>query len=226
MLEQIFGTELKVKILNLFFSQEDNLAISSQEIAKKLALRGVVWRRDLNDLVDLGLLHVVAGAEVAERSEEKTKNTKKKTASKKKEVVKKKKEEISLKINSNFFLFTEIKALLAKSKIISTTKVFKDIEEKYKPKLLILSGKFSANKDALADVLVVGNIPKRGFAKLISDLEKSIGEEINYSIMTEEEFEYRRFVMDIFVYNIINNDNIILLGNIEDLSVEKNTDKD
>jgi len=39
--------------------------------------------------------------------------------------------------------------------------------------------------------------------------------------MTEEEFKYRRYVMDIFLYNIIEGEKLVLVGNIDDLSLLK-----
>ena len=39
--------------------------------------------------------------------------------------------------------------------------------------------------------------------------------------MTEEEFKYRRYVMDIFLYNIINYDPLILFGNLDELNLIK-----
>lgn len=221
MLEKIFGSEIKIKILNLFFSQDDSFVISSQEMAKRLSLKGLVWRRDLTDLINTDLLIAVENKKEKQNFPLEIKNLKIKELGEKKINTQIKKEEFFLKLNDKFFLFSEIKSLLIKSKIISTTKLFKNIEDACKPKLLLLSGKFSANKDSIADLLIVGDIPRKTFIKLILEIEKAIGEEINYSIMTEEEFKYRRFVMDIFIYNIINSDNIILSGNIDDLIMVK-----
>lgn len=223
MLEKIFGSELKVKILNLFFSQDSSFTISYQEIAKKLSLKGLIWRRELNELVELQLLIEIESKQEQQPSVLKTKDlkTKNKENSKKNAKKTKKEEDVSLKLNNKFFLYPEIKSLLIKSKVISTNKLFKSIEEACRPKLLLLTGKFSANKDAVVDLLIVGDIPRRTFSKLISEVEKAIGEEINYSIMTEEEFKYRRFIMDIFIYNVINSDNIVLVGNIDDLVMIK-----
>lgn len=224
MLEKIFSSEIKIKILNLLFSQEKDFSISSEEMAKNLNLKGIVWRRDLNDLIETGLLLLIDEKEDKTIPPSETKDTKKKTLEGKKKTIKVKKE-LVVKLNDKFFLYSEIKNLLAKSRIILTTNLFKNIEDTCKPKLLVLSGKFSANKDSLVDLLLVGDIPKKILSKLILDLEQAIGEEVNYSVMTEEEFSYRRFVMDIFVYNIINNDNIVLIGDVDDLTIVNKSEK-
>lgn len=117
----------------------------------------------------------------------------------------------------------ELKALLAKSKVYLSYKIFKDIETLCRPKLLILSGKFINKKDSLVDLIVVGQINRRNFLRLISELEKTMKEEVNYSIMTEEEFKYRRYVMDIFLYEVINHNPIVLTGSIDDFNLLNKT---
>lgn len=209
MLEKIFGSELKVKIIDLFLSQEELKCLSVLEISRKLGLRGSVWQKELKELSDLSLLIIKEDDLKDSQKEEKAKKLKKNT------------NKGLYALNKDFFLLSEIKALLAKTKILLSYKIFKEMESTCSPKLLILTGKFINKNDSLLDLLIVGNINRRNFLKLISDLEQTMNEEINYSIMTEEEFKYRRYVMDIFLYNIINYDPLILFGNLDELNLIK-----
>ena len=135
-------------------------------------------------------------------------------------------DKIFFNLNSDFFLLPEIKTLLAKTKVLLSHKLFKEMEVLCRPKLLVLTGKFINKNEYLTDLLIVGDINRRNFLRLISELEKTMNEEINYSIMTEDEFKYRRYVMDIFLYEIINNNPIVLLGNIDELNfLKKNEEK-
>lgn len=199
MLERIFGTELKIKIINFLLSQASDHAFTYTEIAKNLNLRGSIWRRELNDLLEIGLLKALV--KEGEESGKKDKS--------------------SFALDSDFFIFPEIKSLFSKSRVLLSKKIFTEIESQCRPQLILLSGKFVNKPKAPIDLLIVGNIPRRIFSKLLVELETAMGEELNYSIMTEEEFKYRRYVMDIFLYNIIEGEKLILSGNIDDLSLLK-----
>ena len=56
MLEKILGSELKIKMIDFFLSQEENKVFSYSDISNSLNLKGSIWRRDLNDLLDINLL--------------------------------------------------------------------------------------------------------------------------------------------------------------------------
>jgi len=203
MLERIFGTELKIRIINFLLSQTPEKAFTYTEIAKNLNLRGSVWRRELDDLLELGLLKALV--KEGEKSGKKDKS--------------------SFALDSDFFIFPEIKSLFSKSKVLLSKKIFTEIETQCRPKLILLSGKFVDKLKSPIDLLVVGNISRRVFSKILTELETAMGEELNYSIMTEDEFKYRRYVMDIFLYNIIEGEKLVLSGNIDDLSLLKKDDK-
>lgn len=219
MLQKILGTELKIKIIYFFISQEETKSFSYLELAQALDLKGVSWRREMNELVESGFLKLVINeeSEALLKIETNKKPDKAEKGSKTKKNTKQESEFFAL--NSDFFLLTEIRALLSKAKIFLSYGIFKEMETVCQPKLLILTGLFINKKDSLADLIIVGNINRRNFLRLISRLEETMAREINYSIMTEEEFKYRRYVMDIFLYEVINNDPIILTGDINDFDI-------
>ena len=199
MLERIFGSELKIKIINFLLRESEGQAFSYAEIAKSLNLRGSIWRRELDDLLELGLIKAVV--KIGDDSTKKDKS--------------------SFSLDPNFFIFPEIRSLFSKSRVLLSKKIFTEIEAQCHPQLILLSGKFVNKLKAPVDLLIVGNISRRIFSKLLVELETAMGQELNYSIMTEEEFKYRRYVMDIFLYNIIEGEKLVLVGNIDDLSLLK-----
>ena len=209
MLERIFGSELKIKIINFLLSQPANQVFSYAEIAKNLNLKGSIWRRELDDLLEIGLIKTLKSES---QKLDKANNDKKND---------KKKDKISFALDTNFFIFPEIQSLFSKSRVLLSKKIFSEIEAQCRPQLILLSGKFVNKINTPVDLLIVGNISRRIFSKLLTELETVMGEELNYSIMTEEEFKYRRYVMDIFLYNIIDGEKLILAGNIDDLSLLK-----
>lgn len=213
MLERIFNSELKIKLINLFLSQAEEKLFSYAEIAKLLSLKGKTWRRDIDDLIETGLFKLTTVSAL----EQEAKGEIKKDQVKNDKTIKT--DKTFLGLNKDFFIFSEIKSLFAKSRVLEAQKIFTDMETACHPQLVLLTGKFINKNDSPIDLLVVGNISRRLFSRFLLELESAMGEEINYSIMTEEEFKYRRYVMDIFLYNIINNDHVVLSGNISDLSI-------
>ena len=60
----------------------------------------------------------------------------------------------------------------------------------------------------------IENIVISGGGRLIKELEKDLGREINFTILKESEFRYREDIMDIFLYNILEGKTLILLDNL------------
>lgn len=69
-----------------------------------------------------------------------------------------------------------------------------------------LSGIFSGQPDLPVDVLLVGRVNLKKLADFLKTAKRLMGQDINYSIMTEKEFVLRRdtfdkFIKDIFDYH-------------------------
>ena len=118
--------------------------------------------------------------------------------------------------NKGFILYPEIKALFIKSQILSSQNFILNLEKNFQAKLVLLTGFFTNYPEAQTDLLMVGQIKKPLFLKLISELEHDLGREINFTIMDESEFRYRQEMMDIFLYNIFEGKKIVLIDKILD----------
>lgn len=65
------------------------------------------------------------------------------------------------------------------------------------------------------DFLIVGNIVLPELALLIREEEKRLNAEINYTVMTEEEFDFRRKKRDPFIVSILSGSRVMLMGDEE-----------
>lgn len=90
-----------------------------------------------------------------------------------------------------------------------------------KIKYAMFSGKFARkikdNPDEV-DLLVVGTavvLPE--LSLLIRDEEKKINTEINYTVMTEDEFNFRKKKRDPFITSILSGSRIMLIGDEESM---------
>lgn len=89
-----------------------------------------------------------------------------------------------------------------------------------KIKLVMFSGKFVHHLERRqdeVDVLIVGTIVLPELAKLIRTEEVLRKTEINYTIMTPEEFSFRKSRRDSFALSTINQSRIMILGSEQEL---------
>lgn len=217
MLTAIFGSELRARLLGLFLLHpEAKYTIS--KLAADSGLTPAALRKELEALVGLGLLRVEEEAE--EKKEEKESLLDKKAISRtgkgraKKVLAPEKPKKKLYAVSSEFILYPELRALLAKAQILSSQKLVAAIDKNFQPKLLVLSGFFTNSPEAQTDILVVGAIKRSVFLKFVTDLEKSLEREINFTIMDEKEFLFRQEIMDIFLYNVLNGKTITLINRL------------
>lgn len=87
-----------------------------------------------------------------------------------------------------------------------------------KIKYAMFSGKFARgiklNPDEI-NLLIVGTVVLPELTLLIRAEEKRLNTEINYTVMSEEEFEFRRKRRDPFILSILSGSRIMLIGDEE-----------
>jgi hypothetical protein len=119
-------------------------------------------------------------------------------------------------VNPNFDFFNELRELILKSAPISKERLVRSVRKLGKIKLILLSGIFTGNDAARADLLVVGdNINQKKFGSLIRDLEAEAGTEINCLVLNVEEFTYRYSMYDRFVRDLLNEKSEILVNKLK-----------
>ncbi len=218
MLNLLFGSEAKIKILSLLLLHPENRYEISQMI-RDLKLTANLARREIDNLVELGLVDALVeeNLSVEENNVENDDGEKKKKAAKKgkKEPVEPEEKKF-FGINKKFILYPEIKALFVKAQILSSQKFISALEKNFQPKLLLLTGFFTNYPEAQTDILIVGSIKRPAFLKLIAELENDLEREINFTILDEKEFKYRQEIMDIFLYNILEGKAVTLIDNLSD----------
>ncbi len=90
-----------------------------------------------------------------------------------------------------------------------------------KPNFVMFSGRFARRKerkrDDDVDILVVGEIVLPELATLIRAEESRRGDEINYTVMSREEFEFRKRRRDPFLLGILAGSRVMIVGDEENL---------
>ena len=195
MLAKLFGSNSRVKILKQFlFNPEERYYI--RQLARDLGLQVNSVSRELENLEKFGLL-------MSENGED-DKGSKAKAGQEKK----------FYRTNPNFPLFEDIKSLVAKAQILYKDDFVKNLQKVGNIKLLILTGIFVNNFLSPIDILIVGKVNKDSLEKVIGDLEKEMGREINFTLLNSVEFKYRREITDVFLYEVLEGKKIIVIDEI------------
>lgn len=87
-------------------------------------------------------------------------------------------------------------------------------------KYAMFSGRFVRRMEKRStdvDFLIVGTIVLPELAVLIRDEEKRLGKEINYTVMTEEEFSFRKKKRDPFILSVLSGSRVMLYGDEESM---------
>jgi DNA-binding transcriptional ArsR family regulator len=90
-----------------------------------------------------------------------------------------------------------------------------------KVSFIMFSGKFVRRKDRKAedgvDILIVGEVVLPELASVIRTEESKRGKEINYTVMSREEFDFRKKRRDPFLLGILAGSRVMIIGDEEDL---------
>lgn len=119
----------------------------------------------------------------------------------------------------DYIFYQELLQLVAKTSGLGGA-IIKERNKLGKIKFTMVSGGFVRRKPRRkdeVDLLVVGNIVLPQLAALIREEEARRDQEINYTVMTKEEFEFRRSRRDPFLLGILAGSRIMIIGNEEDL---------
>lgn len=185
MIDQLFGSKTRVKLLELFYSNP-NRSFYVREITRKIDEQINSVRRELANLLNAGII-------VSETTNNK----------------------LYYEVNQKYEYFSPLreifgggtakKATAGKQK--AATKTVAPQEEALKAlgnvDIALYTGQFTRDDSSGIDFLVVGNVNQNQVNKYVADLEQKEGKEIRYAILTSNEFEYRHKINDRFLSNVI-----------------------
>lgn len=126
-------------------------------------------------------------------------------------------------LNRQYPLFDEVRRIVAKTigavpTIARSLRGVEGIGEAY------LYGSFASNQQDAAsdiDVLVIGSPRGAALAEAVRKLERQLGREINYTVLTRKEFASRRARNDAFLENVWNHQRVPLIAHHEAVQAAK-----
>jgi predicted nucleotidyltransferase len=117
-------------------------------------------------------------------------------------------------LNGEYPLFDEVRNIVAKTigavpLVTQSLKKIEEMDDAY------LYGSFARNQQDAAsdiDVPVIGAPREEVLAEAVRKLERQLGRELNYTVLTRREFDSRRARKDAFLENVWHNKRVSLMG--------------
>lgn len=193
-LEQLFGSKTRTALLPLFLFNPER-EFYVRELTRRLKGRINSVRRELDNLSKIKLLE--------SRQRDKRRY---------------------YKVNKNFILFKELKALVLRAASVPQERLALDVKRVGRIKFACLSG-FFTQSPSRCDFLLVGEVRRHRLEKLIKKLEREQDHEINYTTMSESEFLYRKDLGDRFIKTVLENEHIVLINQISNKATKQQDSK-
>lgn len=122
-------------------------------------------------------------------------------------------------LSKNYLFYFDLLQLASKLVGLGSD-VLKNRVKLGKIKYAMFSGQFAkrTKRDPEAvDFLIVGKVVLPELAILVKNEERRLGSEINYTVMSEEEFDFRKKRHDPFIFSILSGSRVMLIGDEESM---------
>ncbi len=184
MLQEIIDSKIDSEALSFFLSAPQR-SFSVVEISKRLGAPNLKAARSLNKLAAAGILKNFA-----------------------------KKGKKYYLLDSRYKLLPEITKRWSPGGAKYEDELFFAIKRLGKIEAAFLSGIFSGEPELPVDLLLVGKVNLKKLSDFLKSAEKMMGQEINYSIMSVEEFLLRRDTFDKFIKDIFDYPHLRVVDNL------------
>lgn len=183
MIEQLFGSKTRVKLLQLFYGNP-NRSFYVREITRKIDEQINSVRRELSNLLSIG---IITSEENGHR--------------------------LYYEVNQKFDLYAPLAQIFGGVAVAATATTDEETGESAlvpvslkalgHVELALYTGQFTRDERSGVDLLVIGDINQTQIGKYVSELEAKEGKEIRYATMTAKEFAYRRQINDRFLSKVL-----------------------
>ncbi|MDP3964197.1 MAG: winged helix-turn-helix domain-containing protein [bacterium] len=197
MLEQLFGSTTRVKLLRLFFANPER-EYFVRELTRRIDQRINSVRQELKNLEEAGI--------VAQLQRERKKY---------------------YRLRLDFPLFSELRTLMLKAQLLYERDLAKTIASIGQIKYLVLTGQFLGVKDLPTDMLIIGNVNRSKLHRLLKKFQEFFEYDINYTVMSVREFEFRNQLTDRFIFDIMENDKkVVVIDKLTKPKKQKKTENE
>jgi hypothetical protein len=204
MIEQLFGSKTRVKLLQLFYSNP-NRSFYVREITRKIDEQINSVRRELSNLLNIGII-------VSDSNNNR----------------------LYYEVNQKFKFYGPLQQIFSGGVDKSIKKgqtneqeddIVGDLNAVGHIELAVFTGQFTRDESAGVDILIVGEINPNALAKYVSNIEKRENKSIRYAVMDMNEFQYRLDIKDRFASSILKAKKQILIDSHSLLNKSKDNEE-
>lgn len=188
MIDALFGSKTRVKLLHLFLNNPGK-AFYVREITRLIDEQINSVRRELSNMLEVGII-------TSDSADNK----------------------LYYEINQRYDYYVPFRAIFADEHVETTGQKVKSedqwqdaIKELTGVRLAIAAGVLVKGSSTAVDLLVVGDVPIAKLKNAVKQIEKSEGRELNYTVLSYDEFYYRLSVRDKFITEILAGKHAVLL---------------
>lgn len=187
MIDALFGSKTRVKLLHLFLNNPGK-SFYVREITRLIDEQINSVRRELANMLEIGVI-------TSDSADNKLYY----------EVNQRYEHYVALKA-----IFTDgsEKTLAPKGRDTSWQNLFADVPSLH---IAIASGVLVKDSLSSIDLLLVGDVPPLKLKKVIKEVESREGRELNYTVLSYDEFYYRLSIRDKFITGILRGKHIVLV---------------
>lgn len=204
MVEQLFGSKTRVKLLQLFYSNP-NRSFYVREITRKIDEQINSVRRELANLLSIG---IISSDDSGNR--------------------------LYYEVNQQYEYYTPLAAIFGGGVMAAPAAPAADVQATSikslgNVQLAFYTGQFTRDDISGTDLFIVGDVNQTKLAKFISELEQQEGKEIRYTLMSPSEFKYRQQVNDRFLTLVMGSKKQVLIDKKKVLTnkdTETNTEEE
>jgi predicted transcriptional regulator len=178
MIEQLFGSKTRVKLLQLFYSNP-NRSFYVREITRKIDEQINSVRRELGNLLSIGII-----------TSDNTNN------------------KLYYEVNQKYEYYRPLQEIFGggvKATIKATAdsdEPAHDLKAIGHVELAVFTGQFTRDDSVSVDFLVVGDVNPNALQKYVDELEAQENKSIRYTVMSPADFRYRQQIRDRFAVSI------------------------
>jgi len=200
MLEQLFGSKTRVYLLRLFLANQND-AYFVRELTRKIGAQINAVRNELENLVSMGIIEAVEHSDKAESPDNEGRSAQQRKY---------------YRVNTESLLYPELRALFAKAGILLERNFVQKLEKAGTISYLALMGHFVGESESPTDVFIVGKLDRAKVTLAVRSFERSVGKEINYTVLTPGEFRTRKDLTDRFLYSLLDSKKVVVVDKMAD----------
>lgn len=190
MLKELFVSEVRIRVITLFLTHREPFHV--REVTRRVGAEINAVRRELRRLDRIKFL--------------------------KKEP---RGNRIFYSVRPDFALLDELLGMVAKTSGLGR-EILERKEDLGKIRFAMLAKGFlkgRVSKPSEVDLLIVGKVDHPLLERIVKRAEGRIGHEVNYTVLTPEEFDFRKMRKDPFIAEVLSQPRIVLLGSEEKYTV-------